>query len=478
MTSLLWLRDDLRLADNPALAAAIAARRPLAIVYVLDDESTRPIGAAARWWLHHSLSSLAGELARRGQTLILKRGTAARVIPALARAGAVTRVFWNRRYGPAASVDAATATVLTGRGVKVETFQASLLFEPGQVASRTGAPFRVYSAFWRAASARGEPRRPLPKPRKLPPPATGIASDPIETLRLLPGAPDWSGGIRATWRPGERGAAARLKALPGIIGDYGEERDRPGEAGTSMLSPHLRFGEVSPFQVWHAAGDAAPRPSPGTAKFQAELGWREFAWQVLAQFPDMATRNIRAEFDEFPWEEPYEDDMWDWRRGRTGYPIVDAGMRQLWETGWMHNRVRMIVASFLTRHLLVDWRLGEEWFWDTLVDADPASNPFNWQWVAGSGADAQPFFRIFNPVTQGQKFDPAGDYVRRYVPELARLPAPIIHRPWEAGPLELAAAGVRLGETYPLPLVEHGFARERALAAFARMGGTDGKPVP
>jgi deoxyribodipyrimidine photo-lyase len=471
MTSLLWLRDDLRLADNPALAAAIAARQLLAIVYVLDDESTRPIGAAARWWLHHSLSSLAGELARRGQTLILRRGRADRVIPELARETAATRVFWNRRYGPEASVDTAIETALTGRGLSAATFQASLLFEPGQVTSRTGTPFRAYSAFWRTALAHGEPRRPLPKPRKLPPPVTGIASDAIGTLRLLPHAPDWSGGIRATWRPGEQGAVERLKAFAGIVGAYGEERDRPDEAATSMLSPHLRFGEVSPFQVWHAAGDAARRPSPGLGKFQAELGWREFAWHVLAQFPDMATRNIRAEFDDFPWEEPYEDDMWDWRRGRTGYPIVDAGMRQLWETGWMHNRVRMIVASFLTRHLLVDWRLGEEWFWDTLVDADPASNPFNWQWVAGSGADAQPFFRIFNPVAQGEKFDPAGDYVRRYVPELARLPAAIIHRPWEAGPLELAAAGVRLGETYPLPLVDHGLARERALAAFARIGG-------
>jgi deoxyribodipyrimidine photo-lyase len=463
MTSLLWLRDDLRLADNPALAAAIAARQPLAVAYVLDDESTRPIGAAARWWLHHALSSLSGELARRGQTLILRRGKAGRIIPDLAREAAATRVFWNRRYGPAAPVDEAIERTLAARGVKVETFQASLLFEPDQVVSRTGTPFRVYSAFWRAALAGGEPRRPLPKPRKLPPPVAGIASDAIETLRLLPNAPDWSGGIRATWRPGEPGAAERLKAFAGIVGGYGEERDRPDEAGTSMLSPHLRFGEVSPFQVWHAAGDAAPRPSPGRAKFQAELGWREFAWHVLAQFPGMARRNIRAEFDEFPWEEPYEDDMWDWRRGRTGYPIVDAGMRQLWETGWMHNRVRMIAASFLTKHLLIDWRLGEEWFWDTLVDADPASNPFNWQWVAGSGADAQPFFRIFNPVTQGEKLDPDGSYVRRYVPELARLPAKYIHAPWTAPHDVLKRAGVALSRNYPAPIVDHASARQRFL---------------
>ncbi|MBN9011062.1 MAG: FAD-binding domain-containing protein, partial [Rhizobiales bacterium] len=323
-----------------------------------------------------------------------------------------------------------------------------------------------------------EPRRPLPKPRKLPPPVEGVTGESIDALLLLPVAPDWSGGIRASWQPGEHGAAERLDAFADAVGDYGALRDRPDLPASSMLSPHIRFGEVSPFQVWHAAAGATARPSASAAKFEAELGWREFAWHILAQVPDMARRNIRPEFDDFPWAVPYEDDMWDWRRGRTGFPIVDAGMRQLWETGWMHNRVRMIVASFLTKHLLVDWRIGEEWFWETLVDADPASNPFNWQWVAGSGADAQPFFRIFNPVTQGEKFDPEGRYVRRHVPELARLPAAVIHRPWEAGPLELAAAGVTLGETYPLPIVEHASARERALAAFAKIGGKGGKPSP
>jgi deoxyribodipyrimidine photo-lyase len=478
MTSLVWLRDDLRLADNPALSAAIAAREPLAIVYLLDDDSTRPTGAAARWWLHRSLQSLAADLARRGQRLILRRGRAARAIPELARESGANRVFWNRRYGGARAVDDTVEKTLVGRGVPVATFNAGLLFEPDEIVTRTGTPFRVYSAFWRAAQARGEPRRPLPRPRKLPPPVEGLAGEALEALQLLPSAPDWSGGIRATWQPGEQGAAERLKAFAGHVAGYDAARDRPDLHGTSMLSPHIRFGEVSPFQVWHAAGDAVTRPSPAAAKFQAELGWREFAWHVLAQVPDMATRNIRPAFDDFPWEEPYEDDMWDWRRGRTGYPIVDAGMRQLWETGWMHNRVRMIAASFLTKHLLIDWRLGEEWFWDTLVDADPASNPFNWQWVAGSGADAQPFFRIFNPVTQGEKLDPDGSYVRRYVPELARLPAAVIHRPWEAGPLELAAAGVALGKTYPLPIVEQAFARARALAAFARIGGKGGTSLP
>jgi deoxyribodipyrimidine photo-lyase len=293
-----------------------------------------------------------------------------------------------------------------------------------------------------------------------------VKSDDIETLDLLPHVSDWTVGVGALWTPGEAAAAARLADfVAGGLAAYAERRDRPS-ASSSMLSPHLRFGEVSPFQVWNATATVR---GPSADKFRAELGWREYAWHVLARFPALATENLNPTFDRFPWQEPFADEMWAWRRGRTGYPIVDAGMRQLWQTGWMHNRIRMVVASFLVKHLLAPWQVGEEWFRDTLVDADPANNPFGWQWVAGSGADAHPYFRIFNPVLQGERFDRQGTYVRRYVPEIAALPDRFIHRPWQAPPAELAAAGITLGKDYPLPIVEHAEARRRALAAFDEM---------
>lgn len=465
MANLVWLRDDLRIADNPALAAASARREPTCFLYVLDEVSPgiRPFGAAQRWWLHYAIAGIAADLSRKGQRLVLKRGAAARIVPAVAAAIKAERVFWNRRYGAAAAIDDKVEKAL--RGSAVETFAANLLFEPGSILNGSGAPFRVFSAFWRAAMSGAPPRQPRPSPRRFPPTVDGIAGDALADWRLIPTAPDWSGGIRNTWQPGERGARKRLAAFAASSAKYAEGRDRPAMSATSMLSPHLRFGEVSPYQVWHALAD---HPA---GKFLSELGWREFAWHCLAALPGMATDNVNAAFDRFPWEEPYEDDMWAWRRGRTGFPIVDAGMRQLWRTGWMHNRVRMIVASFLTKDLLIDWRLGEEWFWDTLVDADPANNPFNWQWVAGAGFDAQPFFRVFNPVMQGEKFDPDGAYVRAHVPELKDLPAKYIHKPWAAPEKVLAAAGVRLGETYPLPLVDHSAARDRALHAFLQIRG-------
>lgn len=473
---LVWLRDDLRLDDNPALTAAVATGRPVVVLYGLDEVSpgVRPLGAASRWWLHRSLTALGDSIAARGGRLVLRRGPAEVVVPAVIEAGGIDTVFWNRRYRPAeVEIDRAIAADLGARGLRTHAFQATVLFEPGAIRTATGGPYRVFTPFWRAARAATPPRAPLPAPARLPAPAVPIDGDRLDDWGLTPRAPDWSGGLAATWTPGEAGAEVRLAAfLERGIYSYADDRDRPDRDVTSHLSPHLRFGEISPFTLWAALADLEARAAaPARVHFdkvRAELGWREFSHHLLVHHPDLHRRNVQPRFDAFPWR----DDpafVAAWRAGRTGYPLVDAGMRELWTTGTMHNRVRMVTASFLVKHGAIDWRVGEAWFWDTLVDACPANNPASWQWVAGSGADAAPYFRIFNPVTQGRTFDPDGAYVRRWVPELARLPAEVIHAPWTArGPVS-AAAGVRLGETCPDPIVDHALARERALAAFARM---------
>jgi deoxyribodipyrimidine photo-lyase len=474
--AVVWLRDDLRVADNPALAAAAATGAPVLALYVLDEESpdVRPLGGAARWWLASSLERLTESLAALGVPLVLRRGPAGAVVPAVVADSGAGAVFWNRRYGGGEiAVDTAVKARLTGDGVAVKSFQGSLLYEPWAVRSGEDRPYRVFSPFWRAARATGELRRPLPAPTS----ATGfpgtMASDKLADWRLTPTRPDWAGGLREAFEPGEAGAEKRLSAfLETALARYADDRDVPGGTTTSMLSPHLRFGEISPFRVWHAA---AARVAEGgrmvraVEKFHAELGWREFAWHLLHHAPDLATRNFQPRFDDFPWADGEEAAVAAWRRGRTGVPIVDAGLRQLWTTGWMHNRVRMIVASFLVKHLLVDWRVGEAWFWDTLVDADQANNPASWQWVAGTGADAAPYVRVFNPVLQGEKFDADGAYVRRWVPELVRLPDAFLHRPWEAPADVRSAAGLRLGRDYPLPVVTLADGRARALAAFERI---------
>ena len=466
--TLFWFRDDLRLGDNPGLAAACEGDAPLILLYVLDDsgDGPRPLGGAARWWLHHSLTSLSADLAKLGQRLVIRRGAAERIVPDMVRRTGTRLAAWNRRYGKAAVLDDRIAAELEAAGCAVSSHSANLLHEPGEVVSGKGEPFKVYSAFWRAANALGGIRSPVGRPTALLPPAERIDSDSLDSLGLLPTRPDWSGGLQAIWQPGEGGAKARLDGfLSSRLEGYAERRDLPAEPATSMLSPHLRFGEISPVQIWRAISDTGA----DAARFTSELGWREFAYHVLAEAPDCHRRNLREAFDRFPWHEPEHEVLRAWQRGRTGYPIVDAGMRQLWQTGWMHNRVRMVVGSFLTKHLLIDWRHGESWFWDTLVDADPANNPFGWQWVAGSGYDAQPFFRIFNPVLQGEKFDPDGAYIRCFVPEIAALPDRFIHKPWEATPIELRSTGLVLGTDYPRPIVDHGAARERALAAYKAM---------
>ncbi|WP_407360538.1 cryptochrome/photolyase family protein [Microbacterium sp. LBN7] len=419
--SIVWFRDDLRLADNPALRAALDLGEPIIALFVLDEESDgiRALGGASRWWLHHSLASLAERLQERGAELILRRGAADRIVRDLVADSGAGAVFWNRRYGgPERDVDAGIKSALREEGVTVASFAASLLHEPWTVTTGGGTHYSVFTPFWRACLALPAPRAPLPEPREVPGATPVPASDALDDWELLPTAPDWAAGLRETWEPGEPAARRRLREfLESDLPDYDSARDQPSAGATSLLSPRLRWGELSPFTVWHEAVGV-----DRAGRFLSELGWREFAWHTLYHSPDLATKNLRREFDAFPWP-PLDPSQLDaWQHGETGIPLVDAGMRELWHTGYMHNRVRMVTASFLVKNLLIDWRLGEEWFWDTLVDADDASNPFNWQWVAGSGADAAPYFRVFNPELQARKFDPQGLYVAQWASDAPTEP--------------------------------------------------------
>jgi len=473
--ALVWLRDDLRLADQPALSAAAASGRPVLCLYLFDngDSAGRALGGASRWWLHHSLAALAGALEKIGGRLDILHA-AHRDLPSIAASLDAAEVYWTRRYGgPEIACDKAVKAALLGAGIPVHSFNGQLLREPWEVTTKSGGPMKVYTPFWRAHRALGPIAPPLPAPTALkaaPWPSAAPARCALGDLGLLPTAPDWAGGLRECWTPGEDGARARLASFLGSgLRGYADERNRPDKPSTSRLSPHLRFGEISARTILHAVAHreaAASAITDDAAKFLAEIGWREFAYHLLFHNADLATRNYQPRFDAFPWRTDAKA-LRAWTIGRTGYPIVDAGMRELWRTGFMHNRVRMIVGSFLVKHLLIDWRAGEQWFWDTLCDADPANNSASWQWVAGCGADAAPYFRVFNPVLQGEKFDPAGDYVRRFVPELAHAPAKFIHKPWEAPGL--------LARDYPAPIVPHGDARERALRAFKTLGGA-GEP--
>ncbi len=428
--SIVWFRDDLRLADNPALHAGVIRGAPLVLVYLFDEVSDgiRPLGGAASWWLHGSLHALSEDVRAKGGRLVLRRGAAEEAIPALVRETGAGAVYWNRRYGASRELDARLKARLRAGGTEVQSFAGNLLVEPSAVRTDQGRPYQVFTPFWRAAQQRPM-RAPLPGPERLDAAESPLAGDELDTWMLQPTRPDWAAGLREAWAPGEAAAAARLEEFARDILTGYDRRDHPAEEVTSRLSPHLRFGELSPAQVWSRIhGKLGPSARSNAAKFLSELGWREFHHHMLFHEPDLATRNHRPAFDAFPWQTPLPSDLRAWRQGRTGIPLVDAGMRELWQTGTMHNRVRMVAASFLVKNLLVDWRVGEQWFWDTLVDADEASNPGNWQWVAGSGADAAPYFRVFNPVLQAEKFDPHGAYVRRWIPELgtAAYPDPIV----------------------------------------------------
>mgnify|MGYP001315412057 FL=1 len=457
-TTIVWFRFDLRISDNAALYAA-SQNGPVIPLFIWSpaEEDFAP-GAASKWWLHRSLTNLEKSLDRIGGKLILKTGTALEALKSVLQQTGAQAVFWNRRYEPiTCKRDKLISTELNKAGIEVKTFKANLLSEPDEIENKTGRPFKVFTPFWKECLKRLNPPAPLEPPKQISRPTGSIKTQRLSELNLEP-VPDWAEGIRNNWNPGEAGASQNLKLfIRNASRDYSEARNFPDRSGTSRLSPHLRFGEISPKQIWHSIKDSG-EPKWKESHFLSELGWREFGYHLLHHFPHTVEEALRPAFNRFPWTD-HPKHLRAWQLGQTGYPFVDAGMRELWATGWMHNRVRMVVASFLVKHLLIHWRHGADWFWDTLVDADLASNTQGWQWTAGCGADAAPYFRIFNPTTQAKKFDPNGDYIRRWVPELRHLSAPEIFEPSTSVEEYL----------YPKPIVNHSQARTRALKAFEKI---------
>lgn len=471
-TIIMWFRNDLRLTDNAAFHAAAVSGASVVPVYILDDDAPGRwrMGGASRWWLDGSLTALHSALESLGSRLILTRGPTRDVLLRLAEETNATAIHCSRAYEPwSARLEHELKADCDRAGIDFKRYGGAILFEPETIRTKDGEPFKVYTPFSRAALARGRVGESLPAPRRITSPTRWPKSEKLAAWNLKPTKPDWAAGLRNTWQPGEKTARAALKAfIKDGLADYHKRRDLPGVRGTSRLSPHLHHGEISARQCWlsvRTAADSDHAVRRGAEVLLRELLWREFANHLLFHIPELPDKPFREQFRSFPWSS-VRTTLKAWQAGKTGYPIVDAGMRELWTTGWMHNRVRMVAASFLIKHLMLPWQKGEAWFWDTLVDGDLAANATNWQWVAGSGVDAAPYFRIFNPVTQGQKFDPSGDYVRTWCPELAKLDPPYIHAPWTAEPATLEAADIRLGKDYPRPIVDHTEARERALAAF------------
>jgi deoxyribodipyrimidine photo-lyase len=469
-TAIVWFRRDLRLTDNPALRYAIEQATHVVPVFIHapEEEGEWAPGAASCWWLHHSLTALDAALRDRGSRLIVREGPALSSLRQLIRDTGATLVTWNRLYEPAVVArDTAIKTALGESGIEAESHNAALLLEPWAIKNVQQQPYRVFTPFWRAAVAKldGLPS-PQSPPRRIPPPEGWPDSAPLSKLDLLPKI-RWDAGLAGRWQPGEAGALEQLDSFADAADRYSTARDRPDESGTSSLSPHLHFGEIGPRQIFAQLHLLSPS-SDSLATYARELGWREFAHHLLFHFPHTATKPLDVRFERWSWQRNRKP-LAAWQRGLTGIPIVDAGMRELWHTGWMHNRVRMIVASFLTKNLQTHWLQGARWFWDTLVDADLANNTLGWQWTAGCGADAAPYYRIFNPVLQAEKFDPHRRYLRQWVPEIAALPDRFVHQPWSAPEPVLEQAGVKLGETYPKPIVDLRESREQALAAYEAM---------
>ena len=472
---IVWFRNDLRLADHAALAAAVEADAKIFPVYILEETvaGRRELGGASKWWLDKSLKSLRSAISQRGGKLICRKGDAEKILRDLVSETGADAVFWGRRYTqPEMDRDADIKRALQDDGIEAKSFNTCLLTEPWSYQTKSGGYYKVFTPYWRAVRSSFEAPDPMQAPETFA--GVGIDGDEIESWELHPSKPDWSKGFDEMWTPGEEGAQVRLQDfLDGPIREYEEMRNRPDEDGTSGLSPHLHHGEISPATVWRAVMGRINRglqEEESAWSFLSEIVWREFSYVLIYHSPKMGRENYDSKFNKMEWRSSKKD-LELWQRGQTGYPIVDAGMRQLWATGWMHNRVRMIVASLLTKHLLLNWTEGEDWFWDTLVDADPASNAAGWQWTAGSGADASPYFRVFNPITQGQKFDQTGAYVRKWCPELNKLPNKYLHAPWEAGRDVLKKAGIELGKTYPRPIIEHKQGRQRALDAWETLKG-------
>lgn len=466
-TVLLWFRNDLRLTDNQALTEALQAADHVIPVYILNGRAGKwPMGSASRWWLHHSLAQLDNALQTLGSRLIIREGDELKALESLLTETGARGVYWNRLYTPALiERDRLIKSSLREQGHEVKSFKGNVLFEPFEIVKDNGTPYRVFTPYWKAMQKCGLNPAILDAPQSLPPVPASIESRKLEALGLLPKIP-WDQGFYTTWEVGEAGAQKQLDHfIQGTVNQYHELRDFPAREGTSKISPHLAFGEISPTQILNKLLSATGSlNSKGSEHFLREVGWREFAYHLLFHFPNTDAQPLDERFDNFEWSPDYQEELKAWQKGQTGIPIVDAGMRELWHTGWMHNRVRMIVASLLTKNLLIPWQEGAYWFWDTLVDADLASNSLGWQWVAGCGADAAPYFRIFNPILQGEKFDAEGHYVRRWVPELTGLDNKWLHQPWLAPEIER-----RHIRNYPSPIVDLAYSRERALAAYGRV---------
>lgn len=471
-----WFRSDLRLHDNAALTAAIETGQPVLPVYILDDQSPDiwKRGGASRWWLHHSLSALDAALQKAGlHPLILARGNAREALPKIIQKTGASGVYWNRCYEPwAMQRDKEIKSGLKDDGIDVQSFAGYLLFEPWEIKNKSGQSYRVYTPFSKACFEKAEALKPaldIPKIQHKHKGAAAYQDLSLNDLGLIPKI-KWYSGMQEIWHPGEAGALARFEDfLNDLIGDYKSARDFPAQEGVSRLSPHLHFGEISPCYIWHAVRVQMDKKKSSKNFATHALGWlrqlvwREFSYHLLYEAPDFPEKPWNKKFSAFPWHQD-DEALKKWQKGQTGYPIIDAGMRQLWQTGWMHNRVRMIVGSFLVKNLLLHWRDGEDWFWDTLVDADLGNNAAGWQWIAGCGADAAPYFRVFNPVLQSKKFDPDGAYIRQYVPELKDLPDEYLHTPWDAPPMIR-----QMAKNYPPPMVDLAQSRDRALSAYSEM---------